>query len=71
MRVDTVPQKSLFHVAPPSSPGIVLDISDNRHRKDVVEASLWGKPALEEGGQDANFPSKLRHNGSSGMHFLL
>lgn len=71
MRMDTVPQMSPIHVTPPSSPGKGLDISDNRHRKDVVEAILWGKPALEEGGQDASFPSKLRHSGSSGMHFLL
>lgn len=55
----------------PLSPGIGLDISGSIHRKDAFEAALWGKPALEEGGQDASFPSKLRHSSSSGMHFLL
>lgn len=49
----------------------VLGTADNRHRKGAVEAALWGQAALEEGGQDASFPSQLRHSSSSGMRFLL
>lgn len=74
MRMGTISYSEISASCPitrPLSPGIGLDISDSIHRKDAFEAALWGKPALEEGGQDASFPSKLRHSSSSGMHFLL